>query len=58
MVKNCPKRSLSQQQQRTGATMHNIQATIEGPMIQQGRLEAPPLAPNTRVFDFTKVEVA
>ena len=34
-----------------------MQATIEGPTIQQGRLEAPPPTTNSR-FAFTKDEVA
>ena len=58
MVKNCPRKSQLQQQQRTGAAVHNMQATIEGPIIQLGRLEAPPLVTNARLFAFTKEEVA
>ena len=33
-----------------------MQAAIEGPMIQQGRLEALPQIMNTRVIAFTKKE--
>ena len=58
MVKNCPNKSKSRQQQRTDAIVHNMHATIEGPLyIQQGRLEAPPPSTNSMVFTFTKEEV-
>ena len=38
--------------------MHSMQATLDGPKIQQERLKVSPSATNARVFAFTKKEVA
>ncbi|CAH9101777.1 unnamed protein product [Cuscuta epithymum] len=40
------------------AVVHNMQAYLEGPSIQQGRLEAPPEAPVARVFTISKEEAS
>lgn len=38
--------------------LNNMQAAIEGPLIQQGRLEAPPPTTNARVYAITKDDAA
>ncbi|XP_074556487.1 uncharacterized protein LOC141812357 [Curcuma longa] len=46
------------QSQNAPAQLHYMQSTLEGPHIGQGRLEAPPVATNARVFSLTKEDVA
>ncbi|GMN29116.1 hypothetical protein TIFTF001_044318 [Ficus carica] len=40
------------------AQLHSMQTTLDGPHISQGRLEAPPLTTNARIFTMTKEEAA
>ncbi|XP_074576215.1 uncharacterized protein LOC141832651 [Curcuma longa] len=46
------------QYQKAPASLHYMQSTLEGPHIGQGRLEAPPVMTNARVFSLTKEDVA
>ena len=58
MARECPNKMKHQQQQPVQrAQLHHMPAVIEGPLIQQGRLEAPPTTTNARVYALTKEEV-
>ncbi|XP_074559868.1 uncharacterized protein LOC141815899 [Curcuma longa] len=46
------------QYQKAPAQLHYMQAALEGPQISQGRLEAPPVMTNARVFSITREDVA
>ncbi|XP_074570600.1 uncharacterized protein LOC141827279 [Curcuma longa] len=46
------------QYQKAPGQLHYMQAALEGPQISQGRLEAPPVTTNARVFSLTKEDVA
>ncbi|CAH9069856.1 unnamed protein product [Cuscuta europaea] len=63
--RECPRKSQQGYQfvQTSGnsvpsAAVHNMQAYLEGPSIQQGRMEAPPEAPVARVFTISKKEAS
>ncbi|GMN29817.1 hypothetical protein TIFTF001_047969 [Ficus carica] len=62
LSKDCPNKTYQpfQQRQRRNppAQLHSMQAVLEGLHIFQGRLEAPPLTTNVRIFTMTKEEAA
>ncbi|XP_074592496.1 uncharacterized protein LOC141848370 [Curcuma longa] len=63
MARNCPKKTglptpqLTQYGDRP-AQLHQMQATLEGPLLSQGRLEAPSSMTNARTFSLTREDVA
>ena len=62
MAKQCPnKTSLPQPQsiQYGGqpAQLHQMQAALDGPHISQGRLEAPQVMTNARIYSLTREDV-
>ena len=63
MAKQCPnKTSLPQprpiQYGSQPAQLHQMQATLDGPHISQGRLDAPPAMTNARIYSLTREDVA
>ncbi|CAH9081843.1 unnamed protein product [Cuscuta europaea] len=65
MSRDCPRKNQQNYQithmprnPTPSAAVHNMQAYLEGPSIQQGRLEAPPEAPVARVFTISKEEAS
>ncbi|XP_074590053.1 uncharacterized protein LOC141845970 [Curcuma longa] len=63
MTRSCPTRANQPQQQSNPygggpAQLHQMQTALEGPHINQGRLEAPSVTTNARVFAITKEEAA
>ncbi|XP_074562797.1 uncharacterized protein LOC141819370, partial [Curcuma longa] len=63
LARACPNKFKAPQQQSAQyggkpAQLHHMAAALEGPYLSQGRLEAPPVSTNARVFSLTKEEAA